>query len=80
MPEQSEHTKIDALLDLSRIGMHLTSGYAPEPEQSTLAIVAHHPQAVYFGMKSGFLPKTARQAADDIIAGSHRDPTQAAVA
>ena len=27
---------------------------AVEPEQSTLAIIAHHPQAVYFDMKSGF--------------------------
>jgi hypothetical protein len=26
-------------------------------------------------MKSGFLPKTERQAADDTIAGSERDPT-----
>ena len=33
-----------------------------EPEQSTVAIVAHHPQAVYFGMKSGFLPKDERRA------------------
>ena len=31
---------------------------AVEPEQSTLAIIAHHPQAVYFGMRSGSLPKT----------------------
>ena len=51
---------------------------AVEPEQSTLAIVAHHPQAVYFGMKSGFLPKTDRQAADELIAGTDRDPTRLA--
>jgi 5-methyltetrahydrofolate--homocysteine methyltransferase len=74
VPEQSEHEKVDALLDLSRIGMTLSGGYAPEPEQSTLAIVAHHPQAVYFGMKSGFLPKTDRQARDEVIAGTARDP------
>jgi 5-methyltetrahydrofolate--homocysteine methyltransferase len=79
-PEQSEHEKVFRLLDAESIGLRLSSGYALEPEQSTLAIVAHHPQAVYFGMKSGFLPKTARQAADDIVAGSDRDPTQAAVA
>ena len=42
----------------------LSDGYAVMPEQSTVAIVAHHPQAVYFGMKSGFIPedKTARRA------------------
>ena len=38
-----------------------------------MAIIAHHPQAVYFGMKSGFLPK--EKAPDDIIAGSDRDAT-----
>ena len=37
--------------------MTLSGGYAVMPEQSTVAIVAHHPQAVYFGMKSGFIPK-----------------------
>ena len=56
------------------IGLRLSGGYAVEPEQSTVAIVAHHPQAVYFGMKSGFLPKTDRQARDELIAGTDRDP------
>ena len=37
--------------------MYLSDGYAVMPEQSTVAIIAHHPQAVYFGMKSGFIPK-----------------------
>ncbi|HVP02557.1 MAG TPA: homocysteine S-methyltransferase family protein [Solirubrobacteraceae bacterium] len=74
VPEQSEHAKVDRLLDLSRIGMSLTDGFAPEPEQSTLALIAHHPDATYFGMKSGFLPKTDRQRRDDVIAGSDRDP------
>jgi 5-methyltetrahydrofolate--homocysteine methyltransferase len=74
-PEQSEHKKVFRLLDAPSIGLRLSGGYAVEPEQSTLAVVAHHPQAVYFGMKSGFLPKTPRQAADEIIAGTDRDPT-----
>ncbi len=77
-PEQSEHEKVFRLLDAPGIGLRLSGGYAVEPEQSTLAIVAHHPQAVYFGMKSGFLPKSDRQAADDLIAGSDRDPTRLA--
>jgi 5-methyltetrahydrofolate--homocysteine methyltransferase len=72
-PEQSEHEKIYRLLDAPSIGLTLTGGYAVEPEQSTLAIIAHHPQAVYFGMKSGFLPKD--KAPDDVIAGSDRDAT-----
>jgi 5-methyltetrahydrofolate--homocysteine methyltransferase len=72
-PEQSEHEKIYRLLDAPSIGLTLTGGFAVEPEQSTLAIICHHPQAVYFGMKSGFLPKD--KAPDDIIAGSDRDAT-----
>jgi 5-methyltetrahydrofolate--homocysteine methyltransferase len=72
-PEQSEHEKVFALLDAPSIGLRLSGGYAVEPEQSTVAIVAHHPQAVYFGMKSGFLPKD--KAPDDLIAGSERDPS-----
>ena len=75
-PEQSEHEKVFRLLEAPSIGLRLSGGYAVEPEQSTLAIIAHHPQAVYFGMKSGTLPKTERQAADDVIAGSDRDPTR----
>ncbi|MDO8209424.1 methionine synthase [Conexibacter sp. CPCC 206217] len=72
-PDQSEHEKVFDLLDAQSIGMRLSGGYAVEPEQSTVAIVAHHPQAVYFGMRSGHLPK--EKAPDDIIAGSDRDPS-----
>jgi 5-methyltetrahydrofolate--homocysteine methyltransferase len=69
-PDQSEHTKVWRLLDLESIGMGLSDGYAVTPEQSTVAIVAHHPQAVYFGMKSGFIPED--EAPDEVIAGSER--------
>jgi 5-methyltetrahydrofolate--homocysteine methyltransferase len=77
-PEQSEHEKIFRLLGAPSIGLRLSGGYAVEPEQSTLAIIAHHPDAVYFGMKSGALPKTAKQAGDELIAGSEKDPTRLA--
>jgi 5-methyltetrahydrofolate--homocysteine methyltransferase len=69
-PDQSEHEKVWRLLGLEEIGMTLSGGYAVEPEQSTVAIVAHHPQAVYFGMKSGFIPK--EKAPDEVIAGTER--------
>jgi 5-methyltetrahydrofolate--homocysteine methyltransferase len=69
-PDQSEHTKLWGLLNLEEIGMGLSGGYAVEPEQSTVAIIAHHPQAVYFGMKSGFIPEEPRQ--DELIAGTER--------
>ena len=69
-PDQSEHEKVWELLDLGEIGMYLSGGYAVMPEQSTVAIIAHHPQAVYFGMKSGFIPKG--EAPDEVIAESDR--------
>jgi 5-methyltetrahydrofolate--homocysteine methyltransferase len=69
-PDQSEHEKVWRLLDLEQIGMYLSDGYAVMPEQSTVAIVAHHPQAVYFGMKSGFIPKG--KLGDELIAGTER--------
>jgi len=69
-PDQSEHTKVWELLGLDDIGMYLSDGFAVMPEQSTVAIIAHHPQAVYFGMKSGFIPKG--EAPDEVIAESER--------
>jgi 5-methyltetrahydrofolate--homocysteine methyltransferase len=69
-PDQSEHEKVWRLLDLEQIGMTLSDGFAVMPEQSTVAIVAHHPQAVYFGMKSGFIPE--QKAPDELIAGTER--------
>jgi 5-methyltetrahydrofolate--homocysteine methyltransferase len=69
-PDQSEHEKLWRLLKLEEIGMTLSGGHAVEPEQSTVAIIAHHPQAVYFGMKSGFVP--AEPKTDELIAGTER--------
>ncbi len=69
-PDQSEHEKVWRLLDLEEIGMKLSGGYAVTPEQSTVAIVTHHPQAVYFGMKSGFIPED--RSPDELIAGTER--------
>ena len=75
-PDQSEHEKVWRLLGLEEIGMTLSDGYAVMPEQSTVAIVAHHPQAVYFGMKSGFIPED--KAPDELIAGTDRGGEPAA--
>ena len=69
-PDQSEHVKVFDLLDAAQIGVSLSDGYAVSPEQSTVAIVSHHPQAVYFGMKSGRLPKET--SSDQIIADPRR--------
>jgi 5-methyltetrahydrofolate--homocysteine methyltransferase len=73
VPEQAEHEKVDAVLGLERIGMELSDGYAPVPEQSTLALVAHHAQAGYFGMRNGRLLPDGSP--DDVIRGTSRDPS-----
>jgi len=73
-----EHSKVFRLLGAERIGLSLSGGHAVEPEQSTVAIVAHHPQAVYFGMKSGFIPKD--KAPDEIIKGTEKDPSRVGAA
>ena len=75
VPEQSEHEKVYRLLEATeRIGLRLSGGYAVEPEQSTLAIIAHHPQATYFGMRNGRLLEDGSP--DDVVKGSPRDPSR----
>jgi 5-methyltetrahydrofolate--homocysteine methyltransferase len=55
-PDQEQHVPVFKLLGAESIGLSLSGGYAVEPEQSTVAIVAHHPQGTYFGMRSGRIP------------------------
>jgi len=44
-----DQTKLFALLHPEEnVGVRLTSGFLLEPEQSTSAIVVHHPAAKYF--------------------------------
>ena len=74
VPEQSEHEKLFRLIDAGSIGMRLSGGYAVEPEQSTVAVIAHHPQAEYFTMKSGRVRDETPP--DDLIKDSDRDPTK----
>jgi 5-methyltetrahydrofolate--homocysteine methyltransferase len=48
-PNLEDQTKIFTLLKPEEtIGVRLTSGFHMEPEQSTSAIIVHHPQAKYF--------------------------------
>ncbi|MFB8179364.1 methionine synthase [Streptomyces sp. NPDC055966] len=47
-PDLEDRAKIAALLGPERIGVHLSEEYQLHPEQSTDAIVVHHPEASYF--------------------------------
>ncbi len=49
IPELADHAKVFELLPVeSELGMQLTSAYQLVPEQSTAAIIVHHPQAKYY--------------------------------
>ena len=50
-PNLEDQTKLFALLDGERIGVILTDEYSLDPEQSTNAIVVHHPEARYFNIR-----------------------------
>jgi 5-methyltetrahydrofolate--homocysteine methyltransferase len=47
-PELSDQEKIFRLLNPERIGLRLNEEHQLEPEQSTTALIVHHPQAAYF--------------------------------
>src|SRR3954449_3796857 len=72
VPEQSEHEKLFELMNAGQIGLRLSGGHAVEPEQSTVAIIAHHPQALYFGMKNGRLKD--EEPGDEVISESDKSP------
>ena len=47
-PDLSENAKVAALLGADRIGVEVSEGFQLHPEQTTDAIICHHPQAKYF--------------------------------
>ncbi len=50
-PNLEDQVKLFALLDPARIDVQLSEEFMMEPEQSTSAIIMHHPDAKYFGIK-----------------------------
>ena len=49
-PNMSDQLKLFELLEPARIGCTLTENYQIDPEQSTSAIIVHHPEAKYFNV------------------------------
>ncbi len=49
-PDLEDQVKLFKLLEPERIGLHLSEQFQLEPEQSTTALVAHHPGAKYFNV------------------------------
>ncbi|MCX5598082.1 methionine synthase [Streptomyces phaeochromogenes] len=50
-PDLEDRAKIARLLEPERIGVHLSEEFQLHPEQSTDAIVIHHPEAKYFNAR-----------------------------
>ena len=50
-PNIADQTKLFELLDPSRIDVELTDEFMLDPEQSTSAIIVHHPEAKYFNIE-----------------------------
>ena len=49
-PEMSDQERLFRLLEPERIGCRLTENWQIDPEQSTSAIIVHHPEAKYFNV------------------------------
>ncbi|MGH9296500.1 MAG: dihydropteroate synthase, partial [Acidimicrobiales bacterium] len=47
-PDLEDNAKVVELLEADRIGVTVSEGFQLHPEQTTLAIVCHHPKAKYF--------------------------------
>ena len=47
-PDLTDNAKVAHLLDAARIGVEVSEGFQLHPEQTTDAIICHHPRAKYF--------------------------------
>jgi 5-methyltetrahydrofolate--homocysteine methyltransferase len=62
IPDLDDHRKVFDLLPVeSELGMSLTSAYQLVPEQSTAAVVVHHPKAMYFSTGGGRAEQLERE-------------------
>ena len=48
-PDLAQHEQLFEVLPHEEIAVSLTSSYQLDPEQSTAALIIHHPDAIYFG-------------------------------
>jgi 5-methyltetrahydrofolate--homocysteine methyltransferase len=59
-PDLEDHATLFKVLPAEReLGMELTSAYQLIPEQSTAAIIVHHPEAKYYAVRTAAEPVTA---------------------
>jgi 5-methyltetrahydrofolate--homocysteine methyltransferase len=63
-PDLDEHAKLFGILPAEKIDVNLTEAFQLVPEQSTAALVVHHPEAKYFAIGSA----RERAEADVVVA------------
>jgi 5-methyltetrahydrofolate--homocysteine methyltransferase len=49
-PDLRQHLLVDRLLEVGKIGIAVTDGFQFDPEQTTAALVVHHPDARYYAL------------------------------
>ena len=64
-PDMSQHEQLLTVLPADQINVKLTTGYQLNPEQSTAALIMHHPDAIYFG--TGQRNREAADAIRDVL-------------
>ncbi len=61
IPDLEDHRKVFDLLPAeNELGMHLTAAFQLVPEQSTAAIIIHHPQAKYYTLGESRVEQLAK--------------------
>ncbi len=50
-PDLTEQAKLVPMLEPQRLGVQLSEEFQWHPEQSTAALIVHHPQAIYFAAR-----------------------------
>ncbi len=64
-PDLEQQADVLRLLGAKRIGVRLSSGYQLIPEQSTAALVVHHPAAIYFS--TGVERRRQEEAVEEVL-------------
>jgi 5-methyltetrahydrofolate--homocysteine methyltransferase len=67
IPDLEQHAQVWQILPAAELGIMLTESFQIVPEQSTAAIVVHHPQATYFSI-GGSVRERAEQDATGVAA------------
>jgi 5-methyltetrahydrofolate--homocysteine methyltransferase len=73
-PDLEDHRVLFGILPTAEIGVALTEGFQLVPEQSTAAIVMHHPQARYFAVYTA--ASAASEDAGELIGRGSPEPVR----